>query len=261
MENPLPALPTWIPTVNSVMAAAGVPWQVWVPICAAESTFNANAHNTGTPGHPEDSVGLFQLNRNGGQGAGHSVAELKDPKLNAQIAASYLGPAVQKCGADNIGCIAVNSGHPGPVSQTDPRILTIKTYHMAIASATSLPSAIGTLLTSVIPNIGGLLPDVPSIDVGAGITSGITGLWAGLFVGGRDVVIDRLAPWVMGATGISCLAWGILIASLKSDAGGAVTSAGESVPWKPVQIAAAGSRVIRGEPGKAVGSVVRFKGK
>lgn len=44
----------------------------------AESRLNPNAHNTSG----EDSVGLFQLNRAGGQGTGFSVEQLKDPEFN-----------------------------------------------------------------------------------------------------------------------------------------------------------------------------------
>lgn len=47
----------------------------------AESNLDPNSHAT----HGEDSVGLFQLNRAGGLGAGHTVQELKDPKKNCAI--------------------------------------------------------------------------------------------------------------------------------------------------------------------------------
>ncbi len=46
-----------------------------------ESGLNPNAH----AGRGEDSWGLFQLNRNGGLGTGHSRDELVDPKKNTQI--------------------------------------------------------------------------------------------------------------------------------------------------------------------------------
>ncbi|HEU0217655.1 MAG TPA: TIGR02594 family protein [Stellaceae bacterium] len=47
----------------------------------AESGLDPHAHAT----VGEDSVGLFQLNRNGGLGTGHSVAELMDPDNNIAI--------------------------------------------------------------------------------------------------------------------------------------------------------------------------------
>jgi len=48
----------------------------------AESRFDPNAHNT----KGEDSVGLFQMNRRGGLGSGHSVENLKDPAYNIDLA-------------------------------------------------------------------------------------------------------------------------------------------------------------------------------
>lgn len=52
-----------------------------------ESKLNPKAHNT----HGEDSVGLFQLNRNGGVGSGHSVERLKDPAFNTQLIIAEAG--------------------------------------------------------------------------------------------------------------------------------------------------------------------------
>jgi uncharacterized protein (TIGR02594 family) len=46
-----------------------------------ESDLDPNSHAGGA----EDSVGLFQLNRAGGEGMGHSIAELKDPDKNIAI--------------------------------------------------------------------------------------------------------------------------------------------------------------------------------
>jgi hypothetical protein len=48
----------------------------------AESRLDPTAHNQ----KGEDSVGLFQLNRKGGEGKGYSVEELKDPEKNIAIA-------------------------------------------------------------------------------------------------------------------------------------------------------------------------------
>lgn len=45
-----------------------------------ESNLNPRTHNT----RGEDSVGLFQLNRNGGVGTGHSVERLMDPAFNTE---------------------------------------------------------------------------------------------------------------------------------------------------------------------------------
>jgi len=48
----------------------------------AESSLNPNAHNK----QGEDSVGLFQVNRNGILGRGYSVEQLKDPETNIRVA-------------------------------------------------------------------------------------------------------------------------------------------------------------------------------
>jgi hypothetical protein len=48
----------------------------------AESGLNPNAHNT----RGEDSVGLFQMNRDKGLGVGYSVEQLKDPNKNIDLA-------------------------------------------------------------------------------------------------------------------------------------------------------------------------------
>ena len=48
----------------------------------AESNLNPNAHNT----RGEDSVGLFQMNRDKGLGVGYSVEQLKDPNTNIDLA-------------------------------------------------------------------------------------------------------------------------------------------------------------------------------
>ena len=48
----------------------------------AESALDPRKRNTAPP---DDSVGLFQLNRNRGEGAGHSVEDLMDPDKNIAI--------------------------------------------------------------------------------------------------------------------------------------------------------------------------------
>ena len=48
----------------------------------AESKLDPNAQNE----KGEDSVGLFQMNRNGGLGKGYSVEQLKDPETNIRLA-------------------------------------------------------------------------------------------------------------------------------------------------------------------------------
>jgi len=71
--------------IRSKFKAAGfsdIQAEAAVANAVAESGLNPNAHNT----RGEDSVGLFQMNRNGGLGTGHSVESLKDPNYNIDLA-------------------------------------------------------------------------------------------------------------------------------------------------------------------------------
>lgn len=100
-------------------AMIGVPVPVWLAIMLAESGGNPGAHNDSGE---DDSIGLFQLNRAGGQGSGYDPDVLRDPLQNATIArraiyAAYTDafnamatiPLVNLPMAD----VAINSGHPG----------------------------------------------------------------------------------------------------------------------------------------------------
>jgi hypothetical protein len=71
--------------IRSKFKAAGfndVQAEAAVANAIAESGLNPYAHNT----RGEDSVGLFQMNRKGGLGEGHSVENLKDPNYNIDLA-------------------------------------------------------------------------------------------------------------------------------------------------------------------------------
>lgn len=71
--------------IRSKFKAAGfndVQAEAAVANAIAESGLNPYAHNT----RGEDSVGLFQMNRDGGLGTGHSVENLKDPNYNIDLA-------------------------------------------------------------------------------------------------------------------------------------------------------------------------------
>jgi len=102
-------------SVASIMAAYGVPENVWKPIQAVESGGNPNAY---VSNGAEESVGLFQLNRKNGLGVGYSVAQLKDPTINATIAAKQMGPLVRDgmekglSGYDLTIYVAGNGGWP-----------------------------------------------------------------------------------------------------------------------------------------------------
>lgn len=102
-------------SIISIFSTWGVPAAVWQPIMQVESGGNPSARSvTGN----EDSVGLFQLNRLGGLGAGYSVTQLQDPTTNASIAAMAMAPAYKEgikeglSGLSLVRYVAYNSGWP-----------------------------------------------------------------------------------------------------------------------------------------------------
>lgn len=135
-----------MPTLNEIFNNWGIPAGVWRPIMQVESGGDPSAH---TVTDKEDSVGLFQLNRNGGLGKGYTVAELQDPETNANIAAGAMAPAYQEAkaqgltGLDMVRYVAYNSGFPTTqgvgTMQTDP---TVQDYDK------KLQAAVGTGQTS-----------------------------------------------------------------------------------------------------------------
>lgn len=103
--------------IAPIFSKYGVPESVWLPILNVESGGNANALGDYLGGVPR-SVGLFQLNRYGGLGAGYTLEDLLDPATNAEIAASAMSKAYQKglslglSGYDLTQYTAYNAGWP-----------------------------------------------------------------------------------------------------------------------------------------------------
>jgi hypothetical protein len=64
----------------------------------AESNLDPNAMMA----PPDESVGLFQLNRRGGLGAGHTVAELQDPATNINIILSEAQKSEEFASAESL---------------------------------------------------------------------------------------------------------------------------------------------------------------
>lgn len=141
-------LPSYYQDVMDVMKP--IIRAVWVPILLAESGGNASAYhgpNTAVWGGnfsaTEESAGLFQLNRMGGQGSGYEVETLMNPITNASIARKSIFPAYQRAieAAGGIGAfpdiiaISIESGHPGPVPRNDARVLHIQSIYQAILNA------------------------------------------------------------------------------------------------------------------------------
>ncbi|OGQ17422.1 MAG: hypothetical protein A2138_26925 [Deltaproteobacteria bacterium RBG_16_71_12] len=123
---------TWSTALDTVIReesrSAGVPLDLAYTFVAVESGFDPLIRNLSAI---EDSVGLLQLNRRGGQGQGYSVAQLQDPRFNLQVGLppirrSYeLAWAPDRPPFDFIYAVAVGSGHPGPIARADPRMTRI----------------------------------------------------------------------------------------------------------------------------------------
>lgn len=115
----------WYPQVKQVFDQRGVPVPIWEAILLAESGGKIGAYAGGN----EDSVGLFQLNRAGGQGVGYSREQLSDPITNAIIASKAISNSYQQYG-DDIREVARKSGHPGyKVPLDDERLDKIAGYY------------------------------------------------------------------------------------------------------------------------------------
>jgi hypothetical protein len=122
----------WYPGVKEIFDGKGVPAQVWGAICLAESNGVPTAHNTV---YPDDSVGLFQLNRiGGGHGTGYSVEYLMDPFNNASIEVNYIAPAYYEWYPD-IREISRNCGHPGWVDYNDQRLININNIYNSLMNS------------------------------------------------------------------------------------------------------------------------------
>ena len=231
-------LPDWWARVDRIFAQAGVPTSVWVSIAGAESTLVPWASNRKLP---DDSWGLFQLNRNGGQGKGYTSDYLMDPVNNAMIAVKYIAPAVQHCGPDNISCIAVNSGHPGPVPTSDQRIKNIANYFNSVRGKSGEeaygiitggkiqpgPPTQGTdpIPTEYVPKPEGWpswipfpqipIPHIPTgEEIGAGVSSGISSGIKGFFSGLKSGGIETAAPVAFGVAGVSLIGMGLFAAAM-----------------------------------------------
>jgi hypothetical protein len=123
---------TWSDQLDAVIVEeaqrAGTPLDLAYTFIAAESGFDPTAHALTDL---EDSVGLLQLNRKGGQGTGYSVQELMDPRRNLQIGLPYITGAFRATWSPTIDpfefiyLVSVRSGHPGPVERNDYRIMKI----------------------------------------------------------------------------------------------------------------------------------------
>lgn len=105
-----------------------------VPICVpfgivfAESGCNPWAHNV-VP--PDDSHGILQLNRNGGQGAGYSSAALCDPAISLLIGLWPIATAYREAhgrglsGLPLLEAVCASSGHNRSDGRVTPAVRVI----------------------------------------------------------------------------------------------------------------------------------------
>lgn len=114
--------------IRSEARRVSCPEYLAMGIAGAESGWDPNA-----VGDNGQSYGLFQLNIAGGQGTDYTGEPqlLLNPRLNARIAMQAIVKAAWMCGnqgkegTDYVACVAVNSGHPGHISTSDPRVQKI----------------------------------------------------------------------------------------------------------------------------------------
>lgn len=143
---------------------------------------DGNAHNTSG----EDSVGLLQLNRSGGQGAGQTLATLRDPASNLAIGMPFIGSAWQKhpelgMTRARVMRAAWDSGHPGNI---DLFTKGSRAYGIAEVGATRI--------ADVWEQLEGVTPTTP--------TGQIDG-YRRIFDEGQRMINERPAEVVLAAVG------------------------------------------------------------
>lgn len=245
------ALPQWVPQIFSMFQ--GVPFHIWGAIMYEESGFNPRAKNLKLP---DESYGLLMLNRNGGQGRGHSPEALLDPINNVLIGMPPIRAAYAKYG-DDVASVARFSGHPsenGSVPPGDPRIQRIVRTSGFIKAAGSPMEALGKLLAGVqLPDVGSYVPSPGNI--GAGIVTGIGDAWNSFVENWRsstrDLLIDKYGPMTLGIAGVGSLIVGVILMAAQSPPGQAIGDA--LVVAGPPQAKAAGVAIkAAGGPTAAV---------
>jgi hypothetical protein len=237
-------LPLWFMDVYRTFQA--VPFDIWGAIMWEESGFDPENSNTKLP---DDSWGLFMLNRNGGQGKGYSPAYLKNPSNNAQIAYPAIKAAYDAY-PDDVAQIAIHSGHPGLVDPSDPRVQRIVRTSNFIKAAGNPLSAAAQLLSGIhLPDIGSYLPTFPTGPaIGQGIVNAVSGSvkgwWKGVQTAGRDALIDQYAPATMLFVGINLVGFGLVMAAISSKPAQEAAGAAVALGPGPVKIAGAAVQTV-----------------
>ena len=186
--------------IREESAAAGVPLDLAYTFIAVESGFNPSARNLSAI---EDSVGLLQLNRLGGQGQGYSVAQLMDPRFNLRVGLPPIRRAYEQAWGEDVPPFeflyqtATRSGHPGPIPRNDPRMIRIATifacFHHGVGGTTDEPYPWFVFVPS--PADWTVLATVAALELGLFLAPGI------LFGGGAAVVVRAFAASFLRGTG------------------------------------------------------------
>ena len=147
----------------------------------------SGAHNTSG----EDSVGLLQLNRSGGQGAGRSLAELRDPARNLAIGVPPIARAWAQYAElgmtrERVLQTAWHSGHPTEAIEVlDPGS---RAHKIAIDG--------GNRIAGVWQTLEGVTPTVPSSQADG---------YRRVFDDASRMVRERPATAALGAAGVLLL--------------------------------------------------------
>jgi hypothetical protein len=258
-------VPGWLAAVKILFDRLDVPWEVWVPIAWEESSLNPNASNT-VP--PDDSWGLFALNRHGGQGHGRTPEALKNPVTNATIASGPIQNAVKKCGKNDIICIAINSGHPtetGTLPPGNPLPQRIARTHNYVKGKSFDDAVTGLLNGAELPppdqgggdigsQIGGLIRGWGT-DFVRGVGDAIKDKWNSAQEADKDIKIhfwSNVAGYTVGA---GLVGFGAFSLVLKSPPARLAADVASNVGPAPVRIGGAVARVAQGRSSAGAGTV------
>ena len=144
--------------IREEAAVAEAPLDLAYTFIAFESGFNVLARNLNPP--IEDSVGLLQLNRIGGQGVGYTVAQLQDPRLNLRVGLPPIARAYAAAWQPTLAPfellyrIATTSGHPGRIPRNDPRIRRAFNIWACFNSAVGFAGPGGAPAPTFVPGAG-----------------------------------------------------------------------------------------------------------
>lgn len=196
-----------------------------------------------------------------------------DPHQNLRGGLTYFKQQIEKFGGDIVRAVAAYNAGPGfvagwnrtraelhdyrnsrgeyPYRQTEKYLDIIVGPNWDSSNVGPVPIEDGRPGRITVPIPGpdnDIIVDLPSIPtpaaIGGGIVGAITAVLTKPFKGTRDEIIDTVAPFAMGAAGLSLLSWGIFIAALKSPPAQTTITMAEMVPDRRVQVGARAARRV-----------------